>query len=160
VWVYAGRYSPARRRRHGRPAGDLPRRRALGYAQTHDQVGNRAAGERLCHLVDRDRAQAAAALVLTAPCVPMPFQGAEWATSTPFQYFTDHEDPAVAEATRVGRRSEFAAFDAFAGGEVPDPQDPATYERSRLRWDELAAPDHAAMLAWYRALIALRAGCP
>lgn len=159
VWVYAGRYSPARQRRHGRPAGDLPRRTVLGYSQTHDQVGNRAAGERLCHLVDADRAQAAAALVLTAPFVPMLFQGEEWAASTPFQYFTDHTDPAIADATRDGRRAEFAAFDSFAG-DVPDPQAPATYERSKLRWDERGEVAHAAMLQWYRDLIATRANCP
>jgi maltooligosyltrehalose trehalohydrolase len=159
VWVHAGTFVPSRGRRHGRPAGDVPRRQFLGYSQNHDQVGNRARGERLCHLVDQRRAEAAAAVVLTAPFVPMLFQGEEWAASTPFQFFTDHQDPRIAEATRDGRRAEFAGFAEF-GGEVPDPQDPATFERSRLDWSERSQPAHAAMLSWYRRLIEARRAWP
>jgi maltooligosyltrehalose trehalohydrolase len=159
VWVHAGTYVPSRQRRHGRPAGDVPRTRFLGYSQNHDQVGNRARGERLGHLVDRRRAEAAAAVVLTAPFVPMLFQGEEWAASTPFQFFTDHQDPAIAEATRDGRRAEFAGFAEFAG-DVPDPQDPATFERSKLDWHERTGPGHAAMLSWYRRLIEARHAWP
>lgn len=152
VFVHDGQHSGFRQRRHGRPVGDLPRHRFLGYAQNHDQIGNRAHGERLAHLVDRRGAEAAAALVLTAPFTPMLFQGEEWAASTPFLYFTDHRDPDVAAAVRDGRRAEFA----FSADEVPDPQDPDTFRRSRLDWSEVAEPEHAAMLEWHRRLIELR----
>lgn len=153
VYVYAGRYSTARRRSHGRPVEDLPATRFIGYAQNHDQAGNRAEGERLGHLVEPGYLFIAAAVVLTAPFVPMLFQGEEWATTTPFPYFSDHTDPEVAEAVRQGRRDEFAAF---GWTEVPDPQDPATFDRAKLAWEELHEPPHADVLAWYRALIYLR----
>jgi maltooligosyltrehalose trehalohydrolase len=156
VYVYSGRLSPSRGRVHGRPVGDLPRTRFLGYAQNHDQIGNRATGERLCHLVPPRRAEIAAALVLTAPFVPLLFQGEEWAASAPFQYFTDVADPAVGQAIRDGRRSEFAAF-GWRPEDVPDPQDRATFERSKLDWGEIGHGSHRRMLEWYRGLIALRA---
>jgi maltooligosyltrehalose trehalohydrolase len=133
----------------------LPPSRFLGYSQTHDQVGNRAQGERLCMLVNEGRARAAAALVLCSPFVPMLFQGEEWAASTPFQYFTDHEDPELGRLVSEGRRREFSAF-GWAPEDVPDPQDPATFERSKLNWAEVGDPAHAAVLDWYRRLIALR----
>jgi maltooligosyltrehalose trehalohydrolase len=100
-------------------------------------------------------ARAAASLVVLSPGVPMLFQGEEWAASTPFQYFTDHPDRALAEAVRRGRRAEFAAF-GWREDEVPDPQDPATRDRSVLRWEERTSPPHRDMLAFYRDLIALR----
>lgn len=159
-YVYTGQYSPYRRRRHGRPLPpDLSAHRLLGYAQTHDQVGNRARGERLCHLVSTERARIAAALVLTAPFTPMLFMGEEWAADTPWQYFTDHQDPNLARAVREGRRAEFAAF-GWPPEDVPDPQDPETFHRSILNWSELADTSHREMLAWYRALIALRRAEP
>ncbi|CAN5572798.1 malto-oligosyltrehalose trehalohydrolase [soil metagenome] len=154
-YVYAGRHSAHRRRRHGRALPDVPATRLLGYAQNHDQVGNRATGERLAHLVDDGLARVAAALVLTAPFVPMLFHGEEWGASTPFQYFTDHDDPELGRAVSEGRRREFAAF-GWSPDDVPDPQDPATFERSKLRWDEIERDPHASLLAWHRALIALR----
>jgi maltooligosyltrehalose trehalohydrolase len=155
-YVYTGQYSLHRDRRHGRllPAS-INGHRLLGYAQDHDQIGNRAAGERLCALVSPGLAKVAAALVLTAPFTPMLFMGEEWAASTPWQYFTDHEDPALAEAVRDGRRGEFKAF-GWKHEDVPDPQHPATIERSTLKWDELEVAAHADMLAWYRDLIGLR----
>ena len=159
VWVHDGIHAVTRGRSHGRPVGDLPRSRFLGYSQTHDQVGNRAVGDRLAHLTDRRGAEIAAALVLTAPFVPMLFQGEEWAASSPFQYFTDHQDPEIADAVRSGRKAEFAGFESFAG-EVPDPQAKETFERSKLRWEERSDAEHAEMLAWYRDLIALRRDCP
>src|SRR5690606_19116567 len=125
------------------------------YAQNHDQVGNRPGGDRLGHLVSGGRARAAAALLLTSPFVPMLFQGEEWGASTPFHYMTDHTDPDVARAVRSGRRRELAGL-GWVAADVPDPQDPAMVERSRLRWDEVGRPEHAEMLAWYRALVALR----
>jgi maltooligosyltrehalose trehalohydrolase len=159
AYVYGGRYSPHRRRRHGRPARGLPGHRFLGYIQNHDQVGNRARGERIGQLVGPELQKVAAALVLTAPFVPMVFQGEEWAASTPFQYFTDHEDPVLGAAVREGRRGEFAAF-GWDPETIPDPQDPATFQRSKLRWAEREEPPHAAVLAWYRELIAFRRSRP
>ncbi|MDQ2688843.1 MAG: malto-oligosyltrehalose trehalohydrolase [Chloroflexota bacterium] len=133
--------------------------RLIGFAQNHDQIGNRARGERLVHLVGRGRAKIAAAVLLTAPFVPLIFQGEEWAASTPFLYFSDHRDPGLAEAVRAGRRSEFAAF-GWHPDEIPDPQDAATFRASVLRRDERAEPERADMLAWYRALLALRRSRP
>jgi maltooligosyltrehalose trehalohydrolase len=159
VFVNDGGYSPYRRRRHGRPASGLPGDRFLGYLQNHDQIGNRAVGERSAALMSLGRLRIGAALVLTAPFVPMLFQGEEWAASSPFQYFTDHQDEGLARAVSKGRRSEFAAF-GWSEDDVPDPQDPRTFERSKLDWSERERPPHAEMLEWHRRLIALRRGHP
>ena len=159
AFVHAGGYSPYRDRRHGRHDATLSGHRFLGYAQNHDQVGNRARGERSAALMSPGRLRLAAALVLTSPFVPMLFQGEEWAAGTPFQYFTDHADPALGRAVSEGRRSEFVAF-GWQPADVPDPQDPATFERSRLDWSELGEKDHAAVLDWHRRLIALRRSVP
>jgi maltooligosyltrehalose trehalohydrolase len=154
-FVLDGRYSRYRRRRHGRSPRNLAGHRLVVYSQNHDQVGNRARGERLCHLVSPGLQRVAAALVLTSPFTPLLFQGEEWSASTPFQYFTDHADDGLAEAVRNGRRREFAAF-GWEPETIPDPQAAATFENSRLRWDEVAGAEHATMLDWYRRLIALR----
>ncbi|HEX9994143.1 MAG TPA: malto-oligosyltrehalose trehalohydrolase [Acidimicrobiales bacterium] len=159
AFVAAGGHSAHRDRRHGRLPAGVPGWRFLGYAQNHDQVGNRATGERLSQLVDEGRLRVAAALVLTAPFVPMLFQGEEWGASTPFQYFTAHDDPDLGRAVSEGRRREFASF-GWAPEDVPDPQDPATFERSRLRWDEVGEEPHAGLLDWHRRLIALRRSTP
>jgi maltooligosyltrehalose trehalohydrolase len=127
-------------------------------SQNHDQIGNRARGERLEHLAGAAAARLAAVATLTAPGVPLLFMGEEWGASTPFQYFTSHEDPGLAAAVADGRRGEFASF-AWQG-EVPDPQDPRTFERSRLDWRERERPPHAARLRLYRDLIALRRARP
>jgi maltooligosyltrehalose trehalohydrolase len=155
AFVYDGQFSPARQRRHGRPPAGLDGHRFLGYAQTHDQVGNRAQGERLNHLLNRGRLKIAAALVLTSPFVPMLFQGEEWGASTPFQYFTDHPEPDLAKAVRDGRRREFAAL-GLKPEEVPDPQAPETFLRSKLCWDEQSLAPHTELLEWHRQLIRLR----
>jgi maltooligosyltrehalose trehalohydrolase len=127
--------------------------------QNHDQVGNRAQGERSAALMSTGRLQVAAALVLLGPFVPMLLAGEEWAASTPFQYFTDHEDAALGELVSDGRRREFASF-GWDPADVPDPQDVATFERSKLRWNELDREPHATVLRWHRELIALRASLP
>ncbi|QNI32323.1 malto-oligosyltrehalose trehalohydrolase [Alloacidobacterium dinghuense] len=158
VFVYDGIYAPHRDRIHGRPVEGLPAWRFLGYAQNHDQVGNRAKGERISHLVNPQRAKIAAALVFTAPFVPMLFQGEEWAASSPFQYFAAHE----AELGRLvseGRKKEFAAF-GWNPDDIPDSQDEQTFLRSKLNWEEQSQPVHAEMLDWYRKLIALRKSHP
>jgi maltooligosyltrehalose trehalohydrolase len=159
-FVFAGEYSKARDRHHGRP---LPPstigHRLLGYAQNHDQIGNRAAGERLASLVSPALAKVAAAFVLTSPFTPMLFMGEEWGATTPWQYFTDHEDPTLAATVREGRRNEFKAF-GWRPDDVPDPQDPQTFRRSILNWDERKSPPHDDLLQWHRDLIALRRTLP
>ena len=155
-FVFEGQYSPSRGRRHGRPLGDVPGHRLLAYVQNHDQVGNRAKGERWSHLVPEPAVYAAAALTLAAPFVPMLFQGEEWGASAPFQYFTDHA-PELGRLVTEGRRKEFADF---GWDDVPDPQDEATFERSRLCWEERERDPHRAILEWHRRLIALRRGTP
>lgn len=159
AWVYAGEYSVHRRRVHGRLPAGLGAGAFVVCIQNHDQIGNRAIGERLAHLVSPGRARIAAALLLCSPFVPMLFQGEEWGASAPFQYFTDHHDPELGRAVTEGRTREFSAF-GWAPESVPDPQDPATFERSRLDWSELGRGEHAALLEWYRTLIALRHQVP
>lgn len=125
------------------------------FVQNHDQVGNRAQGDRLSQTLPPERLRWLAEMLLTAPSVPLIFQGEEWGARTPFQFFADHRDPAIRRATSAGRIREFAAF-GWDPSEVPDPEDPATFERSRLDWDEPGRPPHAELLAWYRQLIARR----
>jgi maltooligosyltrehalose trehalohydrolase len=128
-------------------------------AQNHDQVGNRARGDRLHHLVGAEGAMAAAALVVCSPQVPLLWMGEEWAASTPWPFFADPDDPDLAEAIRTGRRREFAEF-GWAPEDVPDPVDPATFASAVLRWDELTEGEHATALAFYRRLLALLATSP
>jgi maltooligosyltrehalose trehalohydrolase len=154
-FVYAGSHSAHRQRVHGRAPDGIPGWRFVVAAQNHDQVGNRAAGERLSHLASIGRLKIAAAVLLTSPFVPMLFQGEEWGASTPFQYFTAHDDRALGAQVSNGRRKEFAAF-GWDPKTVPDPQQSETFERSRLRWHEIRRREHAELLAWHRALIALR----
>ena len=155
AYVYAGEHSHFRQRKHGRPPGDVAGWRFLGYLQNHDQVGNRAVGERSTHLMSPARLRIGAALVATAPFVPMFFQGEEWGASTPFLYFTDHQDPELGRAVSHGRRREFAAF-GWEPDDVPDPQHEQTFLRSKLDWAEVEKPQHAELLAWHRSLIELR----
>ncbi|HEY2813125.1 MAG TPA: malto-oligosyltrehalose trehalohydrolase [Acidimicrobiales bacterium] len=141
------------------PKDDLPRQRFVVCAQNHDQVGNRAKGDRLAHLVGADLAKIAAALVLTSPFVPLLFMGEEWAASSPFPYFAGPRDPSLDEAVRAGRREEFAAF-GWDTAEIPDPLAPATFESARLDWAELDGHEHLEMLDWYRSLLRLRRDRP
>ncbi len=159
AWLFDGRWSPARRRVHGRSPAGLPPHRFVVCTQNHDQVGNRALGERLSQLVGPDRLRIAATLLLTTPFTPLLWQGEEWGASTPFQYFTDHADPELGRAVSHGRRSEFAAF-GWEPEQVPDPQDPATFERSKLDWSERTTGAHAELLDWYRTLLRLRRRIP
>ena len=159
AFVYAGDHSAFRQRRHGRPPDGLGARRFLGYLQNHDQVGNRAAGERSSQLMSPGLLKVGAALVMTAPFVPMLFQGEEWAASTPFLYFTDHPDPELGKAVSEGRKGEFAAF-GWEPSEIPDPQDRASFEASKLQWSEPNRGIHAEMLAWHKELIRFRKTTP
>ncbi|MGW4689989.1 malto-oligosyltrehalose trehalohydrolase [Streptomyces sp. NPDC004244] len=161
AFFHDGTWSAFRGRTHGRPVDRrrTPAHRFLGYSQTHDQIGNRAQGDRLAASVSPGLLACAAALVLAGPFVPMLFMGEEWGAGTPWQYFTDHPDPELAEAVRTGRRREFTAH-GWQAGEVPDPQDPATRDRSCLDWAEPERDPHARLLAWYRTLVGLRRGHP
>ena len=155
AYVYDGDWSPHRKRVHGRPPTGLSGRHFVVFMQNHDQVGNRATGERSTALMTTRRVKVAAALVLLSPFVPLLFQGEEWAASTPFQYFTDHPDPELGRAVRDGRRHEFSYF-GWRPEDVPDPQDAGTFARSVLDWTELDHHRHRELLAWYRDLIRLR----
>jgi len=159
VYVYDGNRSRFRRRAHGRPVHGLTGERFVVCIQNHDQVGNRAMGERLGHLISREGLKIAAALLITSACVPLVFQGEEWAASSPFQYFVDYRDLKLAAAVRDGRRREFAHF--FDDPEqVPDPQAPQTFMRSKLNWDEREHEPHREIFDWYRSLIAVRHRTP
>jgi maltooligosyltrehalose trehalohydrolase len=158
-FVYDGIYSKFRNRVHGRFAGNISHHRFLGYIQNHDQVGNRAVGDRLRQIAGFDRARIAAALVLMGPFIPMLFQGEEWAASSPFQYFADHDDKEMARLVSEGRMKEFEAF-GWAPASIPDPEKRETFERSKLNWDEVRKGEHAEILGWYRELIRLRRQTP
>ncbi|HTV08911.1 MAG TPA: malto-oligosyltrehalose trehalohydrolase [Candidatus Aquilonibacter sp.] len=153
-YVYDGQYSRYRKRRHGRPTNGVSAHHFIHFDQNHDQVGNRAWGERLEHLVGIDTAKVAIGLVLTAPYIPMLFMGEEWATSSPFLYFADHQDEEMRKSVAEGRKREFAAF-GF-DGDVPNPEDVQSFEMSKLNWEEQGEGKHADMLAWVKSLIALR----
>jgi maltooligosyltrehalose trehalohydrolase len=158
-WFYQGQHSDYEGGPRGTDPRAVPPRRFIVCLQNHDQVGNRALGERLHHQVDLASWRAASALLLLAPETPLLFMGQEWSASSPFLYFTDHEE-SLGRLVTEGRREEFADFAAFAAPEararIPDPQSPATFEASRLDWAEREHGVHAAMLRLYRALLDLR----
>ncbi|KDN21012.1 malto-oligosyltrehalose trehalohydrolase [Amycolatopsis rifamycinica] len=157
VFFHAGTWSSFRERTHGRPVDTrtVPGHRFLGYLQNHDQIGNRATGDRLSATVSPGRLACGAAILFCSPYTPMVFMGEEWAASTPWQFFASFPDPELAEAVRTGRRREFSRH-GWGESDVPDPMDPATVERSRLDWTEPGRPGHREMLQLYRALIRLR----
>jgi maltooligosyltrehalose trehalohydrolase len=159
VFLHDGSYSTFRGQDWGRPV-DPARHRGgefLAYTSNHDQVGNRALGDRPA--LTPGQLAIGAALVITSPYTPMLFMGEEWAASTPWRYFTDHDEPELAEAVRTGRRREFAEH-GWDAEEIPDPQDPETWRSSVLDWSELDESPHRELLAWYRDLLALRARTP
>lgn len=153
VYVSEGRLLDPDQGQPGRLAGELRGSAFVCFLQNHDQVGNRAMGERISQLVGVDLAKVGAALALLSPFVPMVFQGEEWGASTPFLYFTDHQDPDLARAVSQGRRAEHPME---PGAQVPDPQDVETFLRSKLDWSEPTIEPHRSLLDWYRRLIALR----
>jgi maltooligosyltrehalose trehalohydrolase len=161
VFFHTGTWSSFRGRTHGRPVDThrLPGSRFLAYLQNHDQVGNRATGDRLSATVPYGLLACGAAIVFCSPYTPMVFMGEEWAASTPWQFFASFPDPQLAEAVRTGRRREFGRH-GWGESEVPDPMDPATMRRSRLNWAETGAPGHQEVLALYKALIGLRRDRP
>ncbi|MGC5246539.1 malto-oligosyltrehalose trehalohydrolase [Gordonia sp. DT219] len=155
-FFHDGTYSSFRRRHHGRPIPEsVPTTALVAYTCDHDQIGNRALGDRPSAYLDHGQLAIKAALVLLSPFTPMLFMGEEWAATTPFQYFTSHPEPELGAATRDGRQAEFAEH-GWHTGDVPDPQDPRTFERSKLDWAEPGHPDHARVRRFYRDLITLR----
>jgi malto-oligosyltrehalose trehalohydrolase len=160
VFFHDGSWSGFRGRAHGRPVpAGISAHRFIGFLQNHDQVGNRAVGDRIGAALPLDLLKVGAGLVLTAPFIPLLFMGEEWGARTPWQYFTDHLDPDLGRAVAKGRRAEFAGH-GWQPGDIPDPQDSATFERSRLDWSEASEPGHRELLTWYRELIALRRSRP
>ncbi|MCV7215247.1 malto-oligosyltrehalose trehalohydrolase [Mycobacterium crocinum] len=156
-YFHAGTYSSFRHRRHGRPLDKtlIPATRLTAYTCTHDQVGNRATGDRPSQNLDYGQLAIKAALALGSPFTAMLFMGEEWAASSPFQFFSSHTEPELAKATAEGRKAEFADH-GWDADDIPDPQDPQTFLRSKLKWDEVDEGRHAELLAFYRGLIALR----
>jgi maltooligosyltrehalose trehalohydrolase len=159
VYVYDGRESSYRQRTQGRRIRGLSAHRFVGFLQNHDQVGNRAKGDRSSRLLSIRQLKIGAALVLCAPFLPLLFQGEEFGASSPFLYFTDHRDPELAAAVSKGRRAEFASF-GWNPEEVPDPQDIHSFESSKLDWSEAQHQPHEELLAWHRTMISLRRSMP
>ena len=155
-FFHDGTWSSFRDRPHGAPVPvETPTWRLVAYAQDHDQIGNRATGDRLSETLDEDLLGVAALLALASPFTPMLFMGEEWGASTPWQFFTAHPEPELGEATAKGRIAEFERM-GWDPAVVPDPQDPETFRRSKLDWAETSAPRHARLLAMHKELIALR----
>jgi maltooligosyltrehalose trehalohydrolase len=154
-YVYQGQYSSHRRRRHGRPPFEVKPEQLVVSSQNHDQIGNRAQGERLSMLLTPLQLKAVAAVTILSPFVPLLFQGEEWGAATPFFYFTDHQDQALGKLVAEGRRQEFKTF-GWAN-DVPNPQLSETFEVSRLNWNELTQPSHQGLFRWYQQIINLRA---
>jgi len=152
-YVYQGQYSLHRGRRHGRPPVGVAAHQLVVFAQNHDQIGNRAQGERLSMMLGLPQLKAVAALTLLSPFVALLFQGEEWGACTPFLYFTDHDEE-LGRLVAEGRGREFSSF--RWQGAVPNPQELETFSRSKLDWTELSAPPHAELYEWHRQLIHLR----
>jgi len=156
-FFHTGTYSSFRQRRHGRPldTSTIPATRLLAYTCTHDQVGNRALGDRPSQNLTYGQLAVKAALVLCSPYTAMLFMGEEWGASTAFQFFSSHPEPELARATAEGRKREFADH-GWDADDIPDPQDPQTFQRSKLNWSEVSDGEHAKLLQLYKDLIALR----
>ena len=162
-WLYAGQRYPVTGKPRGKPATSLSAEQFVYCIQNHDQIGNRALGERLTRDVSPEAYAIASMLLLSLPMTPLLFMGQEWAASAPFLYFTDHEVE-LGRLVSEGRRAEFAGFEAFTDERrrelIPDPQAPATFERSRLDWSERELPEQQRVLELYRSLLALRRSDP
>lgn len=153
-WYYSGQHSKYRNRRHGNSSRGLSPTKFVVCNQNHDQVGNRAAGERTASLVGFEARKLAAGITLLSPFVPMLFMGEEYGEQAPFQYFTSHGDPALVEGVRRGRQEEFAAFGWK--GNVPDPQDEQTFLRSHLNQSLKEKQPHHTLVSFYQELIRIR----
>ena len=156
-FVYAGQYSAYRERRHGNSAKRGTPTQFVVFSQNHDQVGNRAQGERLATLIPFEALKLAAAAVLFSANVPLLFMGEEYGETAPFLYFIDHDDADLIEAVRRGRQAEFASF---GWGDVPDPHAPSTFDRSRLQWTQKPSDRQRGLRQWYQSVIKLRKSIP
>jgi maltooligosyltrehalose trehalohydrolase len=152
-YVYDWRYSEFRKRWHGSSSADRPGRQFVVFTQNHDQVANARAGKRPALMLSPGQEKIAAALLVCAPNLPLFFMGQEFATRSPFTYFTDFQDHALARAVSEGRKKE---YEGFLGAGFIDPQSPEAFASSKLRWEELGNPEHDAMLQFHRELLALR----
>ncbi|CAN5508963.1 malto-oligosyltrehalose trehalohydrolase [soil metagenome] len=153
-WFYDGRPSRVTGKPRGTSADPIAPDQCVVCIQNHDQVGNRPVGDRLTETVSPEHYRAASALLLFAPELPLLFMGQEWGATSPFLFFTDHNEE-LGPLVSKGRKSEFKDFPGFSG-EVPDPQDPQSFQQSKLRWNEQEDERHGRVLALYRALLALR----
>jgi maltooligosyltrehalose trehalohydrolase len=156
-FVFSGEFVKFRKRKYGASSSGVAGDKFLAFQQNHDQIGNRVGGERLSVLVDFDRLLLAAGLTLLSPYVPMIFMGEEYGEEAPFFFFTSHSEPALIEAVREGRKKEFASFGGDA--EPRDSQDERTFTDSMLHWELRSRDKHARILAWHKALLALRRDC-
>lgn len=154
AYVYDGRYSFHRKKIFGTKTDNNPGKQFVVFSQNHDQVGNRALGERTAHLISFEMQKVLAGAVLTSPFLPMLFMGEEFSTTSPFLYFVSHTDPELVEAVRKGRAAEFAHVNEDI--QAPDPQAETTFEASKIQWQDLEATSHKAMFCYYQLLIALR----
>lgn len=158
-WLYRGQKQPCDGQPRGGDPTGLPPTQFIFCISNHDQVGNRAFGERLAHLVSPAAYRAASALLCLVPQTPLLFQGQEWSASTPFQFFTDH-NPELGQLITAGRRQEFGKFAAFRDPvlreKIPDPQADSTFQNSKLRWDEIEGAEHAAVFELYQECLRLR----
>jgi maltooligosyltrehalose trehalohydrolase len=158
-WFYCGQHAPYFGGPRGTDPAGIAYPRFVCFIQNHDQIGNRAFGDRLNHKIDLAAYRAASALLLFLPETPLLFMGQEWAASTPFLYFTDHH-PELGKLVTEGRRREFSRFTAFSGPAsreaIPDPQQAMTFEKSRLLWEERGQEPHASVMRLYRDLLRLR----
>jgi maltooligosyltrehalose trehalohydrolase len=157
-YVYSGEYSAYRQRRHGNSPRALPAERFVVFSQNHDQVGNRMLGDRLTATVSFEGLKVAAGAVMLSPFIPLLFMGEEYGETTPFQYFVSHSDPSLIEAVRQGRKQEFDSF--LWQGDPPDPQDEATFLRSKLNWQLRSREKHKVLLEFYEELIKSRKTSP
>ncbi len=153
-YVFSGQFSRYRRRKHGSPSQHRPCHQFVVFSQNHDQIGNRALGERLASLVPHDRLRLAALMVLMAPSIPLLFMGEEYGETAPFLYFVSHGDEELAKAVTVGRSEEFASF--HGQFTVPDPQLVDTFQRSKINRELRFDQPHASLFAFYRHLLKLR----
>jgi malto-oligosyltrehalose trehalohydrolase len=158
-FAFQGEHMPYRGHARGEPSAALPPTAFIAFLQNHDQVGNRAFGERLTAFAPEAAVRAAASCCLLLPQIPMLFMGEEWAASQPFPFFCEF-GPDLADAVRDGRREEFARFPEFSDPamreRIPDPMAEATFASAKLRWEQATRPPHAAWLAWHRRILTVR----
>jgi maltooligosyltrehalose trehalohydrolase len=157
-FVHSGQWVDFRKRTHGASSAGIPGQHFIVFNQNHDLPGNRPGGERLSSLVDFERLKLAAGALLLSPYLPLLFMGEEYGENAPFFFFSDYQDQHHAKTMRESRKKEFASFEWDQ--EPPDPQDPAVFLQSKIKWNLRREGDHAILLDWYKELIRLRKNHP